>query len=87
MIRMLLTHALLFLIPFIGYAIWLYIGKKAEENAHFRDGPIAWLAICGLFLVVVSFSSLAIWGKAPQGSQYRPAQIVDGELVRGGYNK
>ncbi|WP_028479968.1 DUF6111 family protein [Pseudovibrio exalbescens] len=87
MLRILITHGLLFLVPFIGYAIWLYLGKKAQTDKKFRDGPIAWLAISGLALVAASFIIMASVGYAPQGSQYRPAQIIDGVFVPGGYEE
>ncbi|MTI18996.1 hypothetical protein E1162_17275 [Rhodobacteraceae bacterium RKSG542] len=82
---MILTHGLLFLAPFIGYAIWLYIGNKARKDKRFRDGPIAWLTISGLALVILSFSLLAYFSNSPEGSQYQPAQVIDGKFVPGGY--
>ncbi len=85
MIRMLLTHGLLFFVPFIAYAVWVMVVHKAKGDKRFRDGPILWLSIFGIALVIASLVLLAETNRAPPGSQYRPAQVIDGEFVPGGY--
>ncbi len=85
MIRMLLTHGLLFFVPFIAYAVWVMVVRKAKSDKRFRDGPLLWLSISGIALVIVSLVVLAESSHAPLGSQYRPAQMIDGEFVPGGY--
>ncbi len=85
MIRMLLTHGLLFFVPFIAYAVWVMVVRKAKRDKRFRDGPLLWLSICGIALVVASLVLLAETNHAPPGSQFRPSQIIDGKFVPGGY--
>ncbi|SDR34025.1 DUF6111 family protein [Pseudovibrio sp. Tun.PSC04-5.I4] len=85
MIRMLLTHGLLFFVPFIAYAVWVMTVRKAKEDKRFRDGPLLWLSIIGIVFVIASLVLLAEVSRAPLGSQYRPAQVIDGEFVPGGY--
>ena len=52
MLRIILTQLLLFSLPFIGFAIWLFLNKKAQTSENWRDGPMLWLVIAGGLLVI-----------------------------------
>ncbi|MTH98414.1 DUF6111 family protein [Roseibium sp. RKSG952] len=85
MIRVVLSHLLVFALPFIGYAIWLWANKKAQTRENWRSGPMPWLALTGLVLVLVSLGVFANFKRAPDGTEYRPSQMQDGVFVPGGY--
>jgi len=85
MIRVVLAHLLLFLLPFIGYAVWLWLTKKSQASENWQGKPMAWLSLAGLVIVVVSLVSLATFQRMPEGTEYRPSQMRDGVFVPGGY--
>ncbi|MBA5775728.1 hypothetical protein H2509_01160 [Stappia sp. F7233] len=85
MLRIIFTHLLLFLIPFIGYAFWLWINRKAQTSENWRSGPLIWLAFGGIVIVSASLFFLASFEHMPEGKTYRPAEIRDGEFVPGRY--
>lgn len=85
MVRFLLTHGLLFFIPFIAYAVWVMVVRKAKDDKRFRDGPFLWLSIIGIALVAGSMVFVAMTSGVEPGTQFRPSQIIDGKFVPGGY--
>jgi hypothetical protein len=84
MIRSVLTEVLLFITPFVLYAVFLFATRagvldlKSWPLAH-----IATLAIIALLLVVGSFIYLANYSGAPVGTTYVPAHIENGKFVPG----
>jgi hypothetical protein len=84
MIRSVLTEVLLFITPFVLYAVFLFatragvIDVKSWPLAH-----VATLAIIALLLVVGSFIYLANYSGAPVGTTYVPAHIENGKFVPG----
>lgn len=85
MLRVVLTHLFLFLIPFIAYAFWLWINKKAQTSKNWREGPMAWLAFAGVAIVAASLVLLATFERSPEGKTYKPAEIRDGQFIPGHY--
>ncbi|WP_349357849.1 DUF6111 family protein [Stappia sp.] len=85
MLRIILTQLFLFLLPFVGYAIWLFINKKAQTSENWRNGPIVWLVIAGLGLGVIFLVTLATREGVPEGQWIKPTEFRDGELVPGHY--
>lgn len=85
MLRVILSHFVLFLLPFLGYALWLFLNKKAQTSENWRNGPLAWLALSGVVLVVVSLMALASFKQAPEGAEYRPSRLENGVFIPGGY--
>jgi Family of unknown function (DUF6111) len=84
MIRPVGTEILLFLAPFVLYAVFL-IATKADL-LHPDSWPIAriiYLAIAALVLVLGSFFYFAHFTGVPPGSTYVPAHIEDGKFVPG----
>ena len=85
MVRILFTQLILFLLPFIGFALWLVIQKKAQTSENWRKGPLAWLAIGGAVLMIGGLALLARIDVNSGDTVYVPAQIIDGKFIPGGY--
>lgn len=85
MIRPVLTEVLLFLMPFVLYAVFLWATKAGVfDPESWPIARIAWLAIAALLLVVGSFIYFAHFGGAPPGSTYIPAHLDEqGRFVPG----
>ena len=82
MIRRLFFEALLFMLPFALYAVYLRLVKE-DEAAPKRAHPWTILFVSGLVLVAASF---VIWGLedgAGQRGTYVPPHVVNGQVVPG----
>lgn len=82
MIRIGATEIVLFLLPFVFYAMFL-IATHASV-IHQDSWPLSrlgWLVGAALLLVVGSFVYFANFTGAPVGSNYEPAHIEDGKFV------
>ena len=82
-----LIEIVLFLTPFIAYAIYLMATQHdVREREHWRRNVLAGLAIAGCFFVIASLIVFAHFGGAPPGSIYTPARpgpggtIIPGQL-------
>ncbi|MEP0235715.1 DUF6111 family protein [Roseibium sp.] len=85
MFRVVLSHMILFLLPFVGYAVWLWIKKKSQTSENWKNGPMAWLTLAGILLVLVSLVIFATFKKMPDGTEYRPSRMENGVFIPGGY--
>ncbi len=83
MMRVILTQLVLFLLPFLAYALWIWLSKRSRHPENWTRGPVAWLTLAGLLLVIVSFVFLDTFNQAPEGTQYRPSEMRDGVFVPG----
>jgi hypothetical protein len=84
MIRPVATELILFLVPFVAYAIFLWATEAGVLHPQsWPLGRVAWLTIAALVLMVGSFIVLAQWGGEPKNSVYVPAHIENGRLVPG----
>ena len=84
MIRPVLTEVVLFLAPFVAYAVFLWATRAGVlEPASWPAGRVAWLLLAALSLTIASFVVLAQWGGARPGSTYVPAHYEDGRFVPG----
>ena len=84
MIRPLLTELLLFLTPFVLYAVFLWATKgDVLHPQHWPVSRIVTLAIIALLLMLGSFLYFANRSGAPVGSVYEPAHMEDGKFVPG----
>lgn len=84
MIRPVFTELLMFLTPFVLYAIFLWATKAGVMH------PDSWplsrvltLVIVALVLMVAAFVYFADYTGAPPGSTYVPAHIENGKFVPG----
>jgi hypothetical protein len=84
MIRPVFTELILFLIPFVVYAVYLAATRKGLLDAgSWPVARIAWLVIAALIMMIGSFVGLAQFGGVPPGSTYTPAHVENGRLVPG----
>ncbi|HET9717235.1 MAG TPA: DUF6111 family protein [Pseudolabrys sp.] len=84
MIRPVLTEILLFLTPFVLYAVFLWASNAGVLDV--KSWPISRivsLAILAFLLVLGSFIYFAQFSGAPPGSTYVPAHIENGKFVPG----
>ena len=82
MIGRLFFDALLFLLPFALYALFLKLEQRDAE-APKRAYPFTWLFAAGLALVALSF---LIWGLSEGAGRqgvYVPPHVEDGRVVPG----
>ena len=84
MIRPVATEILLFVAPFVLYAVFLWATKAGVMDLEsWPLSRIAWLLIAALVLMVGSFIYFAHFTGSPPGSTYVPAHIEDGKFVPG----
>ena len=84
MIRPVATELVLFLAPFVAYAIFL-VATRAHvfDRVSWPPKTLALLAIAALVMVLGSFLVLSQYSGAPPGSTYEPAHMEDGKFVPG----
>ena len=84
MVRPVLTEVVLFVAPFVAYALFLWATRAGVlEPASWPVGRVAWLLVAALSLTIASFVVLAQWGGARPGSTYVPAHYENGRFVPG----
>ena len=84
MIRPIATELLLFVTPFVLYAVFLWATRAdVLHPSSWSWGSLGWLTIAALALVAGSFIVMAQFGGAPPGSTYVPAHIENGRFVPG----
>ena len=84
MIRPIFTELVLFLAPFVVYAIFLIATKSALVGwSSWPPKRLAGLAITALVLMIGSFIYLAHFSGSPPGSTYVPAHVEGGHFVPG----
>lgn len=82
MIRIVLTQILLFLLPFLCYALYLRLTKK-ESRRYWIDAPRYWLVVAGFVCSLIGFGVLALINNNPTGGVYVPAHYENGKLIPG----
>ena len=85
MIRVFLTEGLLFLLPFLAFALLLVLQKRKVFDIEHWSGPTVWLIMAGLLLVLGSFAYKGFVADKPE-SGFEPAHIEDGRFVPGRFN-
>ena len=84
MIRPILTELLMFVTPFVLYAVFLWATKAGV--LHPDSWPLSrvlTLVIVSLSLMVVTFFYFAEYTGAPPGSTYVPAHVENGKFMPG----
>jgi heme/copper-type cytochrome/quinol oxidase subunit 3 len=84
MIRPVATEVILFLTPFVVYAVFL-IATRAQvfDQSSWPPKTLATLAIVAFVLMVGSFLVLAHFSGEPPHSAYEPAHLENGKFVPG----
>jgi heme/copper-type cytochrome/quinol oxidase subunit 3 len=84
MFRPVLSELLLFVIPFVLYAVFLWATRAGVMDPEsWPVSRLVTLAIVSFALVIGSFIYFAHYTGAPPGSTYVPAHIEDGKFVPG----
>jgi hypothetical protein len=84
MIRPVATEVILFLTPFVLYAVFLWATKAGVMDIEsWPLARVATLAIVALVLVLGSFIYFAHFSGARPGATYVPAHIENGKFVPG----
>jgi quinol-cytochrome oxidoreductase complex cytochrome b subunit len=85
MIRPAFTELVLFLMPFVAYALFVWATKRGAvlSPANWPLTHVVWLMIGAFLCVIANFIVLAQWTGAPPGSTYTPAHVENGKLVPG----
>lgn len=86
MLRKLLFHLLPFLLPFVLYAGWMALARRKAAAtggalAAWPRAHVAWLAIAGLTLVILSFVAVALFTGSEVGRTYVPPRLEEGVIV------
>lgn len=82
MTRVFIESALLFLLPFLGYALYLVARRKPALDPDHWSKPFLWLVIAGLVIVSLSFVASGFMSERHSGG-YVPAHIENGIFVPG----
>ena len=83
MLRVLAEGFLLFLTPFLFYALFMAAKRRyPHEVANWERGTVAWLAIAGLALCIAGVLALAASRDEKIGA-YSRAEFKDGKLIPG----
>jgi Family of unknown function (DUF6111) len=84
MIRPAFTELLLFALPFVLYAVFLWATRAGVMDPEsWPVSRLVTLAIVAFVLVIGSFIYFANYTGAPPGSRYVPAHVEDGKFVPG----
>ncbi len=84
MIRPAFTELLLFVLPFVLYAVFLWATKAGVMDPEsWPVSRIVWLAIFALLLVIGSFLYFANYTGSKPGGRYVPAHMENGQFVPG----
>lgn len=75
---------LLFLLPFVAYAIWLWLTDRGWRTPErWRGVPMVWLVACGVALTLASLAALALTTGGSTRAIYEPARMENGVFVPG----
>jgi uncharacterized membrane protein YdcZ (DUF606 family) len=82
MIRAIVEEALLFLLPFALFALYLILRRKNPMARASWDGQMTWLFMAGLVCVVVVLLATAMTAERQSGA-FVPTHMENGRLVPG----
>lgn len=84
MTRFYLTYAVLFFVPFVLYASFIYfsLGKEAVRKS-LSVKALGWLSVVGAGLTVVVIVVLTNYTGFSAEGTYEPARFEDGRIVPG----
>lgn len=63
MLFKILKIVLIFVLPFVIYAVWAFFARRraAAGQEPFQNTPWIWLCMAGLVLTIVAILSTALW--------------------------
>ncbi len=81
--RVVFRPALLFLLPFLLYAVWLLLNRRMPfARDHWGRGVVSSLTLLGLAAAVLGMLAFGIFADRRLGA-YVPAHIENGSVVPG----
>ena len=80
MLRRILSLIPLFL-PFVAYAIYVFIGRKKPNGPSWYDAPWVTLSIIGLGFFIATLVGMTFFEGVKPGTRYEPARIEGGKIV------
>jgi hypothetical protein len=84
MARFLALDAIFFLLPFAVYALWLVATRGSfRDIADWQARTIAWLAVVGAALMIVTLVTFTQFQQAPASGNYTPTRFEDGVRIPG----
>ncbi|WP_454815177.1 DUF6111 family protein [Labrys neptuniae] len=81
MFRPFLFEAVLFILPFLIYGIWLLLRGERPDAPAPMGIPLLRLIALGVMCMAAGLALFAHYGGAPAGSAYVPAHMENGKLV------
>lgn len=86
--RIVLQYVLPFLLPLIGYSLWIwyrnaYADRHAGAPPKFEEGPWPLLLLLGAVLMFASMAFTALSSGGSAGATYEPSRVEDGRIVPG----
>lgn len=82
MTRAIVQELVLFLLPFIAFAVYLIIRRRNPLVWSSWSDQSVWLVIVGLAFVIVSLIAAGLMGERQTGA-FEPTHIEDGRVVPG----
>ncbi|MCB5173831.1 MULTISPECIES: DUF6111 family protein [Microvirga] len=82
MTRAILQELVLFLLPFVAYAVYLMIRRRNPLVWSSWSDQSVWLIIAGLTFVVISLFSAGLFADRQTGA-YVPSHVENGRIVPG----
>jgi hypothetical protein len=82
MIRAVFDEALLFLIPFAVFALFLVLRRRNPFQLAAWDASTLWLVIAGLICVLMGFVITGLTAERPTGA-FEPQHLENGRVVPG----
>jgi len=63
MLFKILKIAIIFILPFVIYAIWAYFARRRATagEEQFQDTPWIWLAMAGMVLAIIGIMTTTLW--------------------------
>jgi heme A synthase len=85
MILKLLRITLLFLAPFLLYAVWIILARRfaKTKGPNWNDAPMTWLTVAGLVLVIAGFVATGLMTGEDATGTYVPPRVIDGVVLPG----
>ena len=89
MIRIIVILLLVFLLPFAFYALYVKfrIARGTMQANPWQREILYWLVLTGSLLVIGGFLVLSNLSGEKPGAVYRPAEIIDGKIRPGGFER
>jgi Family of unknown function (DUF6111) len=82
MIRAVFGEALLFLLPFAAFALFLVFRRRNPLHIAAWSDSTAWLVIAGLVCVLAGFIITGLTAERPTGA-FEPPHLENGHVVPG----